>query len=165
MEPTPLQQMAQSFMAVALELAAHAERANEVPIGAVVVREGKIIGRGHNATISLDDPSAHAEIMALRDAAQRIGNYRLANCDLYVTLEPCVMCAGAIMHARIAHVIFGASDPKTGACGSVVNLFDDARLNHHAAVMSGVLADECGRRLREFFADRRNRSQLTTEEP
>jgi tRNA(adenine34) deaminase len=151
-------------MAIALELAAQAERADEVPVGAIVVRNGEILGRGHNATISRGDPTAHAEVIALREAAEHIGNYRLVDCDLYVTLEPCVMCAGAIMHARIARVIYGAADPKTGACGGVVNLFDEARLNHHATVTGGVLAEQCGQRLKEFFARRRNRSDLAEEE-
>jgi tRNA(adenine34) deaminase len=164
LEPTLLHEVDLSFMAIALELAAQADYAGEVPVGAVVVRNGEVIGRGHNATISRDDPTGHAEVIALRDAAQRIGNYRLVNCDLYVTLEPCVMCAGAVMHARIARVVYGAPDPKTGACGSVVNLFDEVRLNHHASVTSGVLADECGRRLKDFFARRRNGSDLTPEE-
>ncbi len=165
MEPTPLYEADRSFMAVALELAAQAYRAGEVPVGAIIVRGGEIIGRGYNATISRDDPTAHAEVIALREAAQRIGNYRMVDCDLYVTLEPCVMCAGATMHARIARVIYGAPDPKTGACGGVVNLFEDARLNHHTSVTGGMLAEECGQRLKEFFVRRRNRSRVTTEEP
>jgi tRNA(adenine34) deaminase len=164
LEPTPLHEVDLSFMAIALELAAHADRAGEVPVGAIVVRNGEILGRGHNGTISHNDPTAHAEVIALREAAQRIGNYRLADCDLFVTLEPCVMCAGAIMHARVRRVIYGAPDPKTGACGSVVNLFDEVRLNHHAIVTGGVLAEECGQRLKEFFARRRNRSDLAADE-
>ena len=164
MEPTLLHEVDLSFMAIALEAAAQADRAGEIPVGAIVVRDGEILGRGHNATISRNDPTAHAEVIALREAAQRIGNYRLVDCDLYVTLEPCVMCAGAIMHARVRRLIFGAPDPKTGACGSVVNLFDEARLNHHAIVTGGVLADECGQRLKEFFARRRNRSDLAADE-
>lgn len=165
MQSTPSHEVESSFMVCALELAGQAERAGEVPIGAIVVRHGEIIGRGHNATISRADPTAHAEVMALRDAAQRIGNYRLVDCDLYVTLEPCVMCAGAIIHARLRRVIFGAPDPKTGVCGGVLNLFDDARLNHHAIVTGGVLAAECGQRLKAFFASRRNGSDPTAEEP
>ena len=143
------------FMRAALELARQAEAVGEVPVGAVVVKEGVIIGRGFNAPISRHDPSAHAEMMALRDAAQKIGNYRLVDCELFVTLEPCLMCAGAIMHARIARVIFGASDLKTGACGSMLDVFAERRLNHHATVVSGVLADECGQMLSNFFAVRR----------
>lgn len=143
------------FMAEALALAADARQAGEVPVGAVVVREGQIIGRGFNAPISLHDPSAHAEIQALRAAAQALGNYRLAGCTLYVTLEPCAMCAGAIQHARIARVVFGASDPKTGACGSVVNLFAEPLLNHHTKVEGGMLAQQCGELLTAFFRERR----------
>lgn len=143
------------FMYAALELARQAEVAGEVPVGALVVKEGVIIGRGFNAPISRHDPSAHAEMLALREAAQHIGNYRLSGCELFVTLEPCMMCAGAIMHARIARVIYGAPDYKTGACGSVLNAFAEDRLNHHAEVMGGVLADECGLMLSNFFAMRR----------
>ena len=143
------------FISVALDLAMEAERAGEVPVGAIVVRDGEILGRGHNAMIARADPTAHAEVIALRHAAQRIANYRLVDCALYVTLEPCAMCAGAIMHARIARVIFGASDPKTGACGGVLNLFAEARLNHHADVTGGVRADACSQQLRDFFAKRR----------
>jgi tRNA(adenine34) deaminase len=143
------------LMREALAMAQQARLANEVPVGAVVVSNGEIIGRGFNAPISKNDPSAHAEIQALRDAAARIGNYRLADCTLYVTLEPCPMCAGAIMQARITRLIYGAADPKAGACGSVVNLFQESRLNHHTQVVGGVLADECGEKLRRFFAERR----------
>ncbi len=143
------------LMREALAMAQQARLANEVPVGAVVVSNGEIIGRGFNAPISKNDPSAHAEIQALRDAAARIGNYRLSDCTLYVTLEPCPMCAGAIMQARITRLIYGAADPKAGACGSVVNLFQESRLNHHTQVVGGVLADECGEKLRRFFAERR----------
>ena len=139
----------------AMGLAHEAESLGEVPVGAVVVRDGVIVGRGFNAPISSHDPSAHAEVRALRDAALRLANYRLPGCTLYVTLEPCAMCAGAIQHARIARLVYGAPDPKTGACGSVVNLFDEARLNHHAEIVGGVLAEECGDLLRAFFAARR----------
>ena len=139
----------------ALKLASQALDAGEVPVGAVVVQDGVIIGRGFNAPISRHDPSAHAEMMALRDAAQNIGNYRLVGCELFVTLEPCLMCAGAIMQARIARAVYGASDPKTGACGSVLNAFAEQRLNHHTEVVGGVLADECGLMLSNFFALRR----------
>ena len=142
-------------MRAALTLAAIAEAHGEVPVGAVVVSDGAIIGRGYNQPIISHDPSAHAEIIAMREAAARIGNYRLTGCELYVTLEPCVMCAGAIMHARIARLVFGAADPKTGACGSVVNLFAEASLNHHATVVPGVMAAECGARLSAFFSQRR----------
>jgi tRNA(adenine34) deaminase len=143
------------FMREAISLAHEAGAAGEVPVGAVVVKDGIIIGRGFNSPIANHDPTAHAEIRALRDAAEKIGNYRLPECELYVTLEPCAMCVGAIMHARIAHVVFGASDPKTGAAGSVVNLFDETKLNHHAEVMGGVMADECAALLKKFFAARR----------
>lgn len=145
----------EAFMRDALALAREAADAGEVPVGAVVVKEGTVIGRGHNRPISARDPTAHAEVMAMRDAAARLGNYRLADCALYVTLEPCAMCAGAIMHARIARVVFGTSDPKSGACGSVVNLFGNDRLNHHATVTGGLLAGEAGKLLQDFFAARR----------
>ena len=146
------------YMQTALELAAQAAGAGEVPVGAVVVREGAIIGRGYNQPIRQSDPTAHAEIMAMREASQVLGNYRLADCDLYVTLEPCVMCAGAIIHARIRRVIYGAQDPKTGACGSVMDLFAEQRLNHHATVSGGVLAADSVVLLQEFFASRRGKS-------
>jgi tRNA(adenine34) deaminase len=144
-----------AMMREALALAARAARQGEVPVGAVVVKEGEIIGRGCNAPISSDDPTAHAEIGALRDAASALENYRLAGCTLYVTLEPCAMCAGAIMHARVARLVYGAADPKTGACGSVIDLFAASRLNHHTEVTGGVLAAEAGKQLSEFFAARR----------
>lgn len=148
-------------MLEALSLAREAASCDEVPVGAIVVdAAGAIIGRGYNQPISRRDPTAHAEIVALRDAASRLGNYRLPGCTLYVTLEPCMMCAGAIMHARIAKVVFGARDPKTGACGSVVDLFAEHRLNHHAEVVGGVLAEECGALLSGFFAARRNRTTV-----
>jgi tRNA(adenine34) deaminase len=143
------------FMREALALARLAETAGEVPVGAVVVKDGVIVGRGYNAPISRHDPTAHAEIAALRDAALHIGNYRLAGCELFVTLEPCVMCVGAAFHARIARVVYGAKEPKTGAAGSVFNLFTEARLNHHARIEGGVLEDECGKLLSDFFARRR----------
>jgi tRNA(adenine34) deaminase len=144
-----------TFMRAALDLARQAAQAGEVPVGAVVVKDGLIVGRGFNAPISRHDPSAHAEIAALRDAAQYLGNYRLVGCELFVTLEPCVMCVGAMFHARIARVVFGAHDPKTGAAGSVFNLFGEARLNHHARIHGGVLEEECSKVLSDFFAARR----------
>lgn len=147
------------FMRVALALARQAELSGEVPVGAIVVKDGAIIGRGSNAPISHHDPSAHAELLALREAAQHLGNYRLIGCELFVTLEPCVMCVGAMFHARIARVVFGASDFKTGACGSVLNLFAERRLNHHAEMTAGVLAEECGQVLSDFFAARRTQQQ------
>ncbi len=149
------------FMRVALALAKQAELSGEVPVGAIVVKDGVIIGRGSNAPIIRQDPSAHAELLALREAAQYMGNYRLVGCELFVTLEPCVMCVGAIFHARIARVVFGASDFKTGACGSVLNLFAEQRLNHHAEITAGVLAEECGQVLSNFFAARRAQKQVS----
>ena len=143
-------------MHAALDLARQAAVAGEVPVGAVVVKDGVIIGRGYNQPVSRHDPTAHAEVMAMRDAAQQLGNYRLTGCDLYVTLEPCCMCAGAMMHARIRRVVYAAPDPKTGACGSVVNLFAESRLNHHTEVVSGILVAESSILLREFFARRRS---------
>jgi len=146
------------LMRRALELAQLASDADEVPVGAVVVIDGVIVGEGYNRPIATRDPSAHAEMQALRDAAQRAGNYRLPGSVLYVTLEPCVMCAGAIMHARVGRVVFGAPDPKTGACGGVLDVFAEARLNHHTRVEGGVLAQECSELLRVFFASRRSPS-------
>lgn len=143
------------WMEAALALARDAGSRGEVPVGAVVVKEGIVVGRGGNAPIAHDDPTAHAEINALRDAARNVGNYRLPGCTLYVTLEPCAMCVGACLHARIARIVFGAADPKTGACGSVVDLPAEPRLNHHATVTGGVAAAECGALLSAFFAARR----------
>jgi tRNA(adenine34) deaminase len=143
------------FMRSALELADQAGEAGEVPVGAVVAKNGIIIGRGYNRPISASDPTAHAEVMALRDAAQHMRNYRLLDCTLYVTLEPCVMCVGAIFHARIARLVYGASDGKTGACGSVIDLPAELRLNHHVQVTGNVLAEEGGARLKQFFSERR----------
>ena len=148
------------FMREALALAREAGAAGEVPVGAVVVLDGAIVGRGFNQPIGAHDPSRHAEIAALRDAARCLGNYRLPGCVLYVTLEPCTMCTGAIFHARIARVVFGARDPKTGAAGSVLDLYAEPRLNHHATVTGGVLEAECGELLSSFFAARRARTQL-----
>jgi len=148
----------EDYMREALDLARSAERLGEVPIGAVVVRAGIIVGRGRNAPIAARDPTAHAEIAALRDAARQLDNYRLPGCQLFVTLEPCAMCAGAILHARIARVVYGARDAKTGAHGSVVDLFAVERLNHHTEIVGGVLADECGQLLSKFFAGRRLRA-------
>src|SRR6478752_2719258 len=147
------------WMAEALALARAAQARGEVPVGAIVVSEGTIVGRGGNAPIAGNDPTAHAEIAALREAAARLGNYRLPGCTLYVTLEPCAMCAGAVLHARLSRLVFGAPDPKTGACGSVIDLFGERRLNYHTRVTGGVAADECGRLLTQFFAERRQRAQ------
>lgn len=143
------------FMQIALDLAQQAALAGEVPVGAIVVKDGIIIGRGSNAPIGLHDPTAHAEIMAMREAATYLGNYRLVDCSLYVTLEPCAMCSGAMQHARIAKLVYGASDLKTGACGSVINLMAEPKLNHHTEVVSGILALECGATLSDFFKQRR----------
>lgn len=147
-------------MREALEQARQAGACGEVPVGAVVVLDGQIVGRGFNQPIGRHDPTAHAEVMALRDAAQRLGNYRLPGCELYVTLEPCAMCSGAIMHARIRRVVFGARDPKTGVAGSVIDLFEEARLNHHATIEGGLMADECGGMLSAFFAARRGKTLI-----
>lgn len=151
----PLPAVDEACMRRALELARTGGEQGEVPVGAVVVVDGEIVGEGFNAPISLHDPTAHAEIRAMRAAAERLGNYRLSGATLYVTLEPCAMCAGAMMHARIGRVVFGAPDPKTGACGSVVDLFAEDKLNHHANVTGGVLAEACGAVLRSFFQARR----------
>ncbi len=147
----------QRFMQTAIALAQEAAAYGEVPVGAVVVKDDVIIGLGYNAPIQQHDPSAHAEIRALRDAAKNMGNYRLIDCTLYVTLEPCAMCAGAIQHARIAQLVYGASDPKTGACGSVIDLMAENKLNHHTQVTRGVLAEECGALLTAFFKERRSK--------
>jgi tRNA(adenine34) deaminase len=143
------------FMRLALEQAQHARDLGEVPVGAVVVKDGAVIAVGYNQPIGKHDPTAHAEIVALRAAAEALGNYRLPGCELYVTLEPCVMCSGAMMHARLAKVVYGAADPKTGAGGSVVNLFEQEQLNHHTEIAGGVMAEECGAMLKSFFAARR----------
>jgi tRNA(adenine34) deaminase len=145
----------QDFMQLALEQAQQAWKLGEVPVGAVVVKDGEVIATGFNQPIAGHDPTAHAEIVALRAAAQKLGNYRLPGCELYVTLEPCVMCSGAMMHARLSRVVFGAADPKTGACGSVVDMFAQEKLNHHTAVVGGVLAEEAGAMLKAFFSERR----------
>ncbi|MEE9331004.1 MAG: tRNA adenosine(34) deaminase TadA [Methylophilaceae bacterium] len=146
------------YMQEAIRLAQQAADNDEVPVGAIVVKGGKIVGRGSNAPISLNDPSAHAEILAIRDAAKHLGNYRLIDCALYVTLEPCAMCAGAIQHARLSKLVYGASDPKTGVCGSVINLMAESRLNHHTTVIGAVMAEECGNLLSAFFKQRRLKS-------
>ena len=143
------------FMRRALELAQCAATEGEVPVGAVVVHEGRIVGEGWNQPIGSSDATSHAETAAIRVACKTLGNYRIPGASLYVTLEPCVMCSGAIMHARIGRVVFGASDPKTGACGSVVDLFAESKLNHHATVEGGVLAEESVALLKSFFAGRR----------
>ena len=151
------------FMRQAMALARQAEALGEVPVGAVMVRDGEIVGRGFNAPISSHDPTAHAEIAALRDAARQLGNYRLPGCDLFVTLEPCAMCAGAILHARLGRLVYGARDLKTGVHGSVLDLFAVKQLNHHTTVVEGVLAEECGQMLSAFFAERRRAAKALAQ--
>lgn len=143
------------LMRAALDEARAAAEAGEVPIGAVAVVGGEIIARGQNRVLRECDPTAHAEMVALRAAAQAVGNYRLTECELYVTLEPCAMCAGAMIHARLGRLIYAAADPKAGAAGSVLEVLNHPRLNHRMAVTAGVLADECGELLRGFFRERR----------
>ena len=152
------------WMRLALAQAEEAARAGEVPVGAVVVHGGQVIATGRNGPVQGHDPTAHAEIVALRAAAQRLGNYRLDGCTLYVTLEPCAMCSGAMLHARVARVVYGAADPKTGAAGSVLNLFDHAAINHQTQVQGGVLADDCAALLQDFFGERR-RAQRAQAQP
>ncbi|MFM7505966.1 MAG: tRNA adenosine(34) deaminase TadA [Rubrivivax sp.] len=156
-------------MRLALDQAHNALLAGEVPVGAVIVQRGpdgyRVVATGYNRPITTHDPTAHAEIVALRHAATLLGNYRLPGCELYVTLEPCAMCAMALMHARIKRVVFGAADPKTGAAGSVLDLFAEKRLNHHTALHGGVLAQPCGEVLREFFAARRARRRALSDTP
>jgi tRNA(adenine34) deaminase len=150
-----------TFMSLALEQAQAAWRIGEVPVGAVVVdAQGQVLGAGCNRTIIDSDPTAHAEIVALRAAAKHLHNYRLPGVTLYVTLEPCVMCIGAMLHSRLARVVYGASDPKTGACGSVLNVGAVAQLNHHTTVTGGILAEPCGDVLRRFFRERRHKETI-----
>ena len=146
------------YMKMALAEAQAAFLKEEVPVGAVVVRDGKILAKAHNSPISLNDPSAHAEMLALRQAAAAIGNYRLVGAELYVTLEPCIMCAGAILQARLARVIFGARDPKCGAVGSLYSILTDERLNHRVEVTEGILQEECGEIMSRFFRQKRIRA-------
>lgn len=150
-------------MRIALDQAHNAWLVGEVPVGAVIMRQGQVIATGYNRPITTHDPTAHAELVALRHAAQLLENYRLPECELYVTLEPCAMCAMALMHARIGRVVFGAWDPKTGAAGSVVDLFAQTQLNHHTRVQGGVLAEACGRLLKDFFAERRAQQRAERE--
>lgn len=147
------------YMHMALDLAQQARDRHEVPVGAIVVKDRKVIGRGYNCPVSGNDPTLHAEIMALRDAARHLDNYRLPSCALYVTLEPCVMCIGAIFHARITRLVYGAGDPKGGACGGVIDLPSEARLNHHLQITAGVLAEPAAALLKVFFAERRKTHQ------
>jgi tRNA(adenine34) deaminase len=142
-------------MREALSLAGRAEQLGEVPVGAVVVWQGQIIGRGHNQPVGSGDPTAHAEIVALREAARTVGNYRLPGAQIFVTLEPCLMCAGACLHARIQTLVFGARDPKTGAVRSLFQVLDDPRHNHRVQIMEGILRHECGRKVSTFFRKRR----------
>lgn len=146
-------------MRVALEQARRAAREQEVPVGAVVVRDGRIIARAHNRPVRSHDPTAHAEILALRRAARRLANYRLTGCSLYVTMEPCAMCAGAIVHARLRQVVYGARDPKAGASGSVLTVLNHPKLNHQVEVLSGVLEEDCAGVVREFFRLRRGKQR------
>lgn len=145
------------FMKLALGLAKKAELKNEVPVGALIVRNGEIIGQGMNTSISDHDPTSHAEINAIREAAKSIKNYRLKDCAIYVTLEPCAMCVGAIQHARIDKIIYGAPDPKTGACGSMIDLISVKEINHHAEAIGGILEKECGQILKDFFLSKRKK--------
>jgi tRNA(adenine34) deaminase len=144
-----------AHVGAALEEARRAAAAGEVPVGAIVVLHGRVIGRAHNAPIARHDPTAHAEILAIRAASQALGNYRLTGATVYTTVEPCVMCCGAIVHARIGRLVYGAADPKAGGVVSLYRLLDDARLNHRVAVTAGVRAEECGALLTAFFRDRR----------
>ena len=143
------------FMARALELAREAERAGEVPVGAVIVKDGVIVGEGWNRPISTNDPTAHAEIVALRAAAQKLGSYRLLDTTLYVTLEPCPMCAGAMVHARVKRLVYAAADPRAGAAGTIFNIVEHPSLNHRVECEAGLMAEECGTMLRAFFQGRR----------
>jgi len=146
------------WMEYALKEAGQALRRKEVPIGAVIVRENRIIGRGYNQTETLQDPTAHAEMIAITAAATSLGSRRLEDCTLYVTLEPCAMCAGAIVLSRIPRLVFGAFDPKAGACGTLYNLVQDSRLNHRVDLVGGISAEQCGEILKEFFTDLRSGS-------
>ena len=152
--------MHEAFMREALSLADEAEQAGEVPVGAVVVLDGQVVGRGFNHPISAHDPTAHAEIVALRDAGRTIGNYRLTGAQIYVTVEPCAMCAGAMMHARIATLIYGAPEPRAGAIESAMRVHEQPAFNHRFTVVSGILAAECRAKLQAFFRERRGRPEL-----
>ncbi len=151
-------------MRLALDQAHNAWLVGEVPVGAVLMRQGQLIATGYNRPITTHDPTAHAEIVALRHAAQLLGNYRLPECELFVTLEPCAMCAMAMMHARLKRVVYAATDPKTGVAGSVLNLFDERRLNHHTCIQGGVLAEPAAALLRQFFAERREAARQRREQ-
>jgi tRNA(adenine34) deaminase len=149
------------WMELALELARAAAAAGEVPVGAVIVKEGVVVGRGHNRNLTDNDPTGHAELVALRDAAARLGNHRLVGCTMFATIEPCAMCAGAMLHSRLARLVYGASDPKAGAAGSVLTVLNHPRLNHRMEVTAGVLADQCSEVLTSFFQSRRNLSRFS----
>jgi tRNA(adenine34) deaminase len=151
-----------TYLRAAVAEAQAAEANGEVPVGAVVVHEGIIIGRGQNRVLRDSDPTAHAEIVALREAGRALANYRLEDCTLYATLEPCAMCAGAILHARITRLVYAAPDPKAGACGSVLSVMNHPQLNHKVEVVSGLLAEECGQMLTNFFLERRGKKPVTT---
>lgn len=152
-------------MRIALDQAQNAWLAGEVPVGAVILRDGQVLATGYNRPITTHDPTAHAELVALRHAAQLAENYRLPDCELFVTLEPCAMCAMALMHARFKRVVFGAFDPKTGSAGSVVDLFANRQLNHHTVVQGGLMAEACGQVLRDFFAERRSQQRIRQTVP
>ena len=162
-EPSSLLPADEYAMRLALDQAQNAWLVGEVPVGAVIMRAGQVIATGYNRPITTHDPTAHAEIVALRHAAQLLGNYRLPECELYVTLEPCAMCAMAMMHARLKRVVFAAPDPKTGVAGSVLDLFGQKQLNHHTALHGGVLAEASSKLLREFFAERREAARQLRE--
>jgi len=147
-------------MEEALRAAQRALEAGEVPVGAVVVRNGQIVGRGWNRNITDSDPTAHAEVIALREAAATVGNHRLEGCELFVTIEPCAMCAGALIHARLSRLVYGASDPKAGAAGSVLQVLNHPSLNHQMEVKSGVLAEKCSEILQAFFREKRGRADI-----
>ncbi len=148
-----------TFMRLALREADRARREREVPVGAIVVRDGRVIARAHNRPLHLKDPTAHAEVLALRRAARKVGNYRLSGCTLYVTIEPCAMCAGAMVQARLKRVVFGASDPKAGAGGSVLSVLNHPRLNHRVEVTEGVLGEDCAAILKGFFREKRKKKK------
>jgi len=159
-DPAPNPGFDSAMMRQALDQAQNAQILGEVPVGAIITRGGHVLATGYNHPIGSHDPTAHAEIRAMRAAADILGNYRLVDCDLYVTLEPCAMCAGAIQHARIRRLIYGAPDAKTGACGSVIDLFAQEKLNHHTQVKGGLLKEECSTLLSDFFAERREEKRL-----
>ena len=153
-----------NYMKEAIKEAQKAAEMGEIPVGAVIVKDGEIISRGHNLTETTNDPTAHAEIIAIREASKVLGGWRLIGCDMYVTMEPCSMCAGALVWSRIEHLYIGADDPKTGACGSVFNIVQDDRLNHQIAVDRGIMAEESSQLVREFFRNLRNKRKKPEEE-